>query len=152
MKNALFLLLAIAAGGALADTGHGASYRFGSPAQPADATRTVKVDLTDDRKIQLEPLTIRQGETILFVVTNTGKQKHEFSIGDTASQRAHAAMMKKMPDMHHDNDPTTVSVNPGETRELAWKFDKPVQGEIVFACHVAGHYEAGMLSKAKLVN
>ena len=154
LKQAILSALMLAAGAALAGAGHhgglGADFKFGSPAKPAEATRTVKVELTDDMKIRHDPLTIKQGETINFVVTNAGKVKHEFSIGDVAAQRAHAAMMKKMPDMHHDNDPPTVTVMPGETKELAWTFDKPAQGDIVFACHVAGHYDAGMLSRVKV--
>lgn len=154
LKQAIFTVLMFTTGAALAGAGHGgghgAEYRFGSPAKPAEATRTVKVELTDDMKIRHEPLAIKQGETINFVVTNTAKVKHEFSIGDTAAQRAHAAMMKKMPDMQHDNDPAAVTLNPGETKELAWKFDKPVPGDVVFACHVAGHYDAGMLSRVKV--
>ncbi len=87
---------------------------------------------------------VRQGETIKFVVTNVGRLRHEFSIGDRASQRAHALMMKKMPNMKHEDDPATVTVEPGQTKTVIWKFDKKPASPLEFACHEPGHYEAGM--------
>jgi uncharacterized cupredoxin-like copper-binding protein len=156
MKHALFFTLALAAGNAWAGPGHqgghgSANYSFGSPGKAAEVTRTVEVKATDDMRFVHEPLEIRQGETIRFVVTNTGRIVHEFSIGDVPSQRAHAAMMKKNPTMSHDDDPSAVTLKPGETKELIWRFDKPVSTRIVFACFHAGHYEAGMKSEAKFV-
>jgi uncharacterized cupredoxin-like copper-binding protein len=35
-------------------------------------------------------------------------------------------------------------VEPGETKELIWRFAKP--GVYEAACQVAGHYPAGMMS------
>lgn len=86
-------------------------------------------------------LEIRQGEVVRFVVTNEGELLHEFSIGNAEEQKRHAAMMRKMPDMVHQ-DGNTLSLKPGETGELLWRF----QGDpaVVFACNVPGHYEAGM--------
>lgn len=93
---------------------------------------------------------IQQGEVIRFIVTNNGSTDHEFSIGDTASQRAHAKLMAKNPDMKHEDDPTAVHVAPGETEEVIWKFNKLIQGHVVFACQMPGHYEGGMVHQAKL--
>lgn len=92
---------------------------------------------------------IRQGDIVKFVVTNTGKLRHKFSIGDVPSQRAHAAMMKKMPNMVHD-DPNMATLEPAETKTLIWKFDKVVSTDLVFACHEPGHYEAGTILRTKL--
>jgi uncharacterized cupredoxin-like copper-binding protein len=74
-------------------------------------------------------------------VTNAGKIEHEFVIGDAEEQRQHAAMMEEMPDMKHDEG-NAVSLEPGQTKKLIWRFEKPETVEI--ACHVPGHYEAGM--------
>ena len=73
-------------------------------------------------------------------------------LGDTASQRAHVAMMKKMPDMRHENDPAAVTLAPGETKEVIWKFSKPIRGQLEFACQIPGHYDAGMTSKVAFAN
>ncbi|GLS03711.1 copper oxidase [Chitiniphilus shinanonensis] len=133
---------------------HGAAkqYAFGSPGQDSAVSRTVKVSAGDDMKFSYTPplKTIKQGETIRFVITNTGKLAHEFSVGDAASQRAHALMMKKMPDMKHADDPSAVSLAPGETRQLVWRFDKAMSGDVIFACQVPGHYDAGMKTNVPL--
>ncbi len=46
--------------------------------------------------------------------------------------------------MKHD-DPNSVLVAPGETKELVWRFTKAV--ELEFACNIPGHYESGMVGK-----
>jgi uncharacterized cupredoxin-like copper-binding protein len=139
-------------GTAPADAGQGKKFSFGEPAKAAEAARTVEVtaDDRDGMRFVMEPGPIRLGETIRFIVTNKGQGPHEFSIGDTASQRAHDKLMAKNPEMHHEGDPSVVTLQPGETKELVWKFSKPLQGDIVFACQMPGHYDAGMVHKAKL--
>ncbi|BCL74592.1 copper oxidase [Jeongeupia sp. HS-3] len=131
--------------------GHG-GYSFGEPGKAAEVSRTIKVRTLDAMKFEFDPAvgTIKKGETIRFIVSNPGQIAHEFAIGDAASQRAHALMMQKMPGMKHDADPSTVSLAAGETKTLIWKFDKAASGGIVLACHIPGHYEAGMQAKAAL--
>jgi uncharacterized cupredoxin-like copper-binding protein len=46
--------------------------------------------------------------------------------------------------MKHD-DPNSVLIGPGETKELVWKFTKT--GALEFACNIPGHYESGMVGK-----
>ena len=142
----------LASGAALADAGHGKKYSFGEPGKAGEATRTVEVtaDDRDGMRFVMDLGPVKQGEVIRFVVTNKGQGPHEFSVGDTASQRAHAKLMAKNPEMHHEGDPSVVVLQPGETKELVWKFSKPMQGDIVFACQMLGHYDAGMMHKAKL--
>lgn len=120
----------------------------GQPAAADVANRTVHVDLLDTMRFAFDtPLALKQGEAVRFVVTNRGQIRHEFSIGSADEQDAHRAMMRKMPNMVHD-DPNTVTVDPGQTRELVWRFegDQPV----VFACNIPGHAEAGMVATAML--
>ena len=50
-----------------------------------------------------------------------------------------------MDDMHKMALALTDNVNPGETKTLDFTFQQSAAGqEMEFACHVAGHYEAGM--------
>jgi uncharacterized cupredoxin-like copper-binding protein len=146
-------VLALAAAGPASATGShaGGHYTFGEPAKAAEATRTVAVKLTDEMKLVHDLKQVRKGEVIRFVVTNAGAIPHEFSVGDPASQRAHAAMMQEMPDMKHEDDPAALTLEPGETKELTWRFDKAAGGWIELACQMPGHYERGMMSKIKLV-
>ena len=152
MSAVLAAVLALAASPAFGSGTHqGGHYSFGEPGSPAEVSRTVNVTLNDEMKIVHDLEQVKLGETIRFVVTNQGAGEHEFSVGDAASQRAHAAMMKKMPEMKHEDDPAAVTVPPGESREIVWKFSKPVQGPLEFSCHLPGHYEAGMTTKIALV-
>ena len=137
---------------ALADAGntHRANLTFGSPGKESDVTRTIEVEAADSMRFNPAKFEVKQGETIRFVVKNAGQIRHEFSIGDRATQRAHALMMKKMPNMKHADDPTTVSVEPGQTKTVIWKFDKKPASPLEFACHEPGHYEAGMKAEVAL--
>lgn len=56
-----------------------------------------------------------------------------------AGTDANAGMMTHM---QHD-DPNSILLEPGETREIVWTFAKA--GSIEFACNVPGHYESGMV-------
>ncbi len=97
-----------------------------------------------DIKYDKAKIRVKAGETIKFVVTNTGKLCHEFIVGSMKEQRQHAEMMKQMPDMVHE-DANTLTIEPGETKNLIWQFTNA--GTLEVACHVPGHYEAGMVSK-----
>lgn len=46
--------------------------------------------------------------------------------------------------MKHD-DPNSILLAPGETKEIVWTFKKA--GGLEFACNVPGHYESGMVGK-----
>lgn len=124
----------------------GASYSVGEPADAAEADRTVEVVMSDVMTYTFTPdlSSINNGEVINFVVINDGKINHEFSIGNAEDQKEHATMMAQMPNMVHD-DPNTVTVQPGQSKSLAWRF----QGDdlVVFACNIPGHYQAGMFKK-----
>lgn len=137
-----------------AHAGPAKDHSFGEPGNPEDAVRKVLVEAHDadgEMKFIHEPLDIRFGETITFVVTNKGAMPHEFALGDSPTQRAHALMMEKMPDMKHHDDPSAITLEPGETKSITWTFNKPIQGYIEFACQMPGHYAGGMFSKVRLV-
>jgi uncharacterized cupredoxin-like copper-binding protein len=120
----------------------------GGPAKVTAASRTINVDLLDSMRFSFDsPLELERGEAVRFIVTNRGQIRHEFSIGSETEQDSHRAMMRNMPNMVHQ-DPNAVTVEPGETRELVWRFDG--EQPVVFACNIPGHAEAGMVSTAML--
>jgi uncharacterized cupredoxin-like copper-binding protein len=90
---------------------------------------------------------VKRGETIRFVVRNTGKLKHEMVLGTIRELKEHAKQMRNFPEMEHA-DPNQVSVEPGKTGELVWRFTKA--GTFDFACLVPGHFEAGMFGKVRV--
>ncbi len=128
---------------------HDAAGEIGVPGDPKQVVRTFRIAAGDDNKFRPAVVTVRAGETIKFVLKNDGKFKHEMMIGTQAELKEHAAVMAKNPEMEHD-DPNAVSVQPGKTGELVWKFTKP--GEVHFGCLVPGHYEGGMAGKVIVNN
>ncbi len=139
---------------AYADAGHhhGASMEMheehasalGKPGNPAKVTRTMTVDMNDNMRFTPAKITVNKGETIKFVVKNSGKIRHEMVLGSVKELKEHAAMMKKMPEMEHA-DENMVTVDPGKTGEMVWQFTKA--GQFDFACLQPGHFEAGMRGK-----
>jgi len=132
---------------------HGPGSHASAVGGPGDATavnRIVRVDLLDSMRFAFDkPLDLQRGDVVRFVVTNRGQIRHEFSIGNEKEQSAHRAMMRKMPDMVHE-DPNTVTVEPGGSKELVWRFDG--EDPVVFACNIPGHAEAGMVATTMLRN
>lgn len=114
---------------------------FGIPGKANKQTRTIKVDMIDAMRFLPDTITVKEGETIRFVITNSGRMMHEMVIGTPEKLKEHAAMMAKHPGMHHD-EPYLAHVAPGKTGEIVWTFNRP--GTFEFACLIAGHYEAGM--------
>lgn len=114
----------------------------GEPADAADADRTIEVTALDTMAYEPTTVTVEPGETVTFVVTNAGEAVHEFTLGDQAMQDEHAEEMAEMGSgMGHD-EPNALSLEPGETKELTWRFGEA--GTVIYACHEPGHYAAGM--------
>lgn len=124
--------------------GHGDEmFVFGEPGDPAGADRTVEILANDDFTFDPADLTVTAGETITFVVTNTGVIPHDFTLGDAATQDAHdAEMLEMMASGEMHEEPNAVVVGPGETAELTWTFTEA--GQVLIGCHQPGHYAAGM--------
>lgn len=121
--------------------GHDEATAIGVPGQAAKVTRTVEVDMTDAMRFNPANVRARQGETIRFVLKNSGRVKHEFVLGTDAQLKEHYAQMMKAPEMEHE-EPNMVTLAPGATGEVIWRFTKA--GKVAFACLQPGHYDAGM--------
>ena len=117
---------------------------FGKAADPAKATRTVRIEMADTMKFSPAQITVKRGESIRFAATNKGKLKHEMVLGTRKELEEHAALMRKFPEMEHD-DPNMLHVAPGKSGDMGWQFTKA--GEFYYGCLEPGHYEAGMVGK-----
>jgi uncharacterized cupredoxin-like copper-binding protein len=115
---------------------------WGMAGDAKSAKRSIEVGMADNMRFTPDRIEVRQGETVKFVVRNTGKVMHEFVIGTKPENAKHAEMMVKFPNMEHD-EPYMAHVPPGKTGEIVWTFNRA--GEFEFACLIAGHYQAGML-------
>lgn len=143
-------------GGDHDDGGHGHqsehSFDFGAPADPSEADRTITVIAEDTMRFSPESVAVKAGETVRFVIENTGKLQHAFALGTPEGQQEHEESMQGMAaEMiagHMKDDLTGVVVQPGETGELTWRFN--ADGPVEFACHVPGHYPAGMKGRISI--
>ena len=142
---ALAAMTASAAAGAWATgnhaVGHEAGEAIGKPGVAAKATRTVQVDMADSMRFTPANISVKQGETVRFVIKNSGQVKHELVLGTEKGLKEHYEVMKKNPEMEHD-DPNMVALAPGKSGEVVWQFTKA--GKVDFACLQPGHYDAGM--------
>ena len=120
---------------------HHDSDAIGVAGDVAKASRTINVDMSDAMRFTPSSLAVRQGETVRFVIKNSGAVKHEFVLGTEKELREHYELMKKFPEMEH-SDPNMVTVAPGKTGEVVWQFTR--SGKVDFACLQPGHYDAGM--------
>jgi uncharacterized cupredoxin-like copper-binding protein len=120
---------------------------WGIAGEATAGIRTIRVSMDDRMRFVPDSISVREGETVRLVVKNDGKVMHEFVIGTKKELDDHAALMKKFPDMEHD-EPYMAHVAPGKTGEIVWTFNRP--GEFDFACLIAGHYGAGMVGKIKV--
>ncbi|WP_420809760.1 cupredoxin domain-containing protein [Herbaspirillum robiniae] len=114
---------------------------IGRPGKAGQAARTVRVDMSDGMRFSPASVQVRQGETIRFVVTNSGKLRHELVLGSADELKAHYAAMLKNPDMEHA-DANQITLDGGKRGELLWQFDQA--GTVQFGCLQPGHYDAGM--------
>lgn len=125
---------------------HAETFPFGHPGKPGQVDRVIKVTAMDF-KYEPASITVKAGKTIKFVVTNKGVVDHEFVLGTVEEQKEHDKEMAEHPNMKMD-DPNGIAIPKGKTASLIWTFTKPMT--IQYACHVPGHYAAGMYGTLKI--
>ncbi len=109
--------------------GQGAS-SVGTKAVP----RIAPIKMTDALNFDPSTETAAAGETVSYVLLNTGTVPHEFQVGPPALVAANKVDGKKVVEV--------ADILGGQVAELTYTF--PAAGAYAFACHVTGHYEAGM--------
>jgi uncharacterized cupredoxin-like copper-binding protein len=121
----------------------------GMPAKGAKPDKVVHVILGDDMTIKFKKdVKIEPNDVVQFVVMNTGKINHEFTIGSAKEQLEHREMMKNMSGDHMHDSGNAVTVEPGKAKQLLWHFHG--DNKVEFACNIPGHAEAGMVKKIEL--
>jgi uncharacterized cupredoxin-like copper-binding protein len=110
-------------------------------------SRTIAVKMSDNMRFNPDLIDVKQGETIRFVLTNAGRVMHEYVLGTKIVLDEHAALMKRFPNMEHD-ELYMAHVAPGKKGEIIWTFNQ--NGDFDFACLLPGHYEAGMVGKVRV--
>jgi uncharacterized cupredoxin-like copper-binding protein len=127
-----------------------AEYDFGFPGDVMRIDRVIKVVQLDSFRFKPDNLSISAGDTVRFQIFNQGTLPHEFVIGDKEFQAEHERLMAEMGDEMLADSPNGVSVDPGARKSLTWTFTKV--GTVFFACHVSGHYSAGMVGSVQVAS
>ena len=95
------------------------------------APRVVRIVATPQLRFLPNVVRIQAGETITFEVTTMGPTVHEFMVGPVADVAADKG-----------GTPEIADIGMMQAKSLTYTFAGT--GPFAFACHVAGHYEAGM--------
>jgi uncharacterized cupredoxin-like copper-binding protein len=144
------LALSVFSCGAIASGTHAGGHEasaIGKPGMASKVNRTITVNMTDNMRYSPSVIEVKKGETIHFVVKNSGKVRHELSLGTEKELLVHLEQMKKFPDMEHD-EPNKITLDPGRQGDIFWQFTKA--GTVNFACLMPSHYEAGMKGQVKV--
>jgi uncharacterized cupredoxin-like copper-binding protein len=159
ISAALVPFVMLGATAALADVGHSVSVDIGQAGDVSHIDRVIEVDLGE---MYFDPFSynVERGETVRFVLNNSGRVVHEFAIGTEEMQNIHAGEMRALMSegmmttrvLRHDRmieagrmhlDANSRLLEPRESTELVWTFSGD-QDELIIACNVPGHRAAGM--------
>ncbi|CAM4306254.1 cupredoxin family protein [Comamonas aquatilis] len=151
IQGLLVSVALIASGAALAHGDHADGHEagvevaigaaIGQPGVAAQVGRSIHIEMTDNMRFTPAYIEVKRGETVRFVIKNTGQVPHELVLGVDKDLQQHKAQMLMSPGMVHE-EPGKLSLQPGKQGEVVWQFSK--EGVVNFACLVPGHYEAGM--------
>jgi uncharacterized cupredoxin-like copper-binding protein len=119
------------------------TFSAGEPGDPKKPARTIDVEMTE-MAYTPDKIEVKRGEQIKFVIRNAGKEDHEFLLATTAENLKHAEVMRKHPEMEHD-DPNGVRVAPNKSSEILWRFTK--RGTFEYSCLIPNHREYGMVGE-----
>ncbi|HYU75869.1 MAG TPA: hypothetical protein VEL31_24615 [Ktedonobacteraceae bacterium] len=106
----------------------------------SSGSQDVSVTLSDF-KVSAPTTTFSAGTPYHFVVTNNGKMVHEFMILPPLAGMGSMSM----DDLHNQSLVMIDSIAPGESKTVDVTFpSSSVGSSLELACHLPGHYEAGM--------
>lgn len=150
-----------------------------APPEPTPTPEPVEVTVTlTEFQIEASQTTFEAGRTYRFVVTNGGALNHEFMImppvedatiiateesdgmemGDEGDDEGESMGMDGGMSMEEMDAMALAMIEeselpPGSTQTVEVTFDEDSAGDnLEFACHVAGHYPAGMKAPITVTN
>lgn len=150
-------------GESVADDHHGTSAAAGPHGQilAQVVSRSIAVNMDDQMRFTPSQIDVQAGETVRFIVTNSGQTAHEMVLGSDEDIRVHAEAMKQAAAKgqgrdganshgtgHDHGTGAAISVASGQTGELVVTF--PEATLVQMACLIPGHYEAGMRGTIKV--
>ena len=110
-------------------------------AAPGERTVHVRIHYS---AYSIHHLDVEPGQAVRFVITNTDPIDHEFIVGDRSVQIAHELGTEA----YHPPRPGEVTIRAGETVETTYTFG---DRNLLFGCHLPGHYAYGMRGTISVV-
>jgi uncharacterized cupredoxin-like copper-binding protein len=137
-----FVAVALLTGGLVASAGE----RPGSGSSAALGPGSVTVVLTvEHSRFDPERVVVRPGTDVRFVVDNRDPINHELIVGPDEVHDIHEAGTHAQ----HPPVPGEVSVGPNAEAATTYSFDEP--DDVVFACHLPGHFAYGMRGVVEVI-
>lgn len=102
------------------------------------APRVVRVIAGPGYTFSPSAISVARGETVTFEVTSMGGLVHEFMVGPADAVAA-----------DREGTPEVADIGMMQAKSVTYTFDG--SGPYAFACHAAGHYEAGMRGSITVV-
>jgi len=99
-----------------------------------EAPRQVLVTMDDTLHFMPADIPVKAGETVEFILQNTGTVVHEFQVGDADMVAADNVDGAKVVEVD--------GIDPMHVMTTSYTF--AADGNYAYACHEPGHYEAGM--------
>lgn len=154
-RSVFAFVLALSGAAALAHGGHGGSHAdavarsaagtpFGRPGDAQKISRTVAVNMSDSACRTPGELALRVGETVGFLIRNSGRETHELVIGAMSGVKEHAEAVEQDADVDHD-EPYMAHVEPQAAQSIVWQFTRV--GIFYYGCHVPSLPGPGVIGR-----
>ena len=103
----------------------------------SDGPRTITIEMRNSRFTPAS-FDVDADEQVRIALSNHDPLAHEFIIGTAAEHAEH----EEGTETTHDGAAGAASLKAGERDVTTYTFVEP--GELIFACHLPGHYAYGM--------
>ena len=116
----------------------------GRPGDTSQPSRSINIEINDKLRVAPAEVSVKQGETIKFIVKNSTKTPQRMALGILGELKERATILKQFPIMEM-NQPNLLHVKPGESAELLWQFTQV--GTFNFSCSAQACLEPAAIGK-----
>ena len=114
---------------------------FGREGDPRKVNRVITIDMSDTMRFFPSEIRVKRGDTIRFVLRNSGEHPHEVVLGTVDDLKKQALARKNVERAR--GEAHAAHIESGANGHIVWQFTRP--GEFHYACLIPGNFEAGMM-------
>lgn len=111
---------------------------FGREGDPRKVARTIRIEIADAPHFSPSEVRVKRGQTVRFVVSNTGHSPHRFALGTHEGLKAQVARIRNGADRAQHPG---FEVRPGQAVRFVWHFTR--SGEFHYASLMPDQFDAG---------